>query len=252
MVREVVEMSSGRKCAVKTVGKVPKRGPPTPRYLLKLRAEVEIMRQLGYSLDAVNLRDVFEDNENIHLVMELCTGGALLERIDKGQYSEKYIARLVRSILRFISQCHAKGIIYRDVKPDNFLFLNKSAESPLKATDFGLSIRHWPDEPNLTSRSGTPAYMAPELVLQSYNEKCDLWSVGMMTYQLLTGRFPFWDDVRHQSLNDVWKAILHADLDWSAEVGGGRVQEGGRAHGVGGLLGLGAGRGGWEGGGGIQ
>ncbi len=142
------------------------------------------------------------------------------------RYSEKFIAKLTRSILRFISQCHAKGIIYRDVKPDNFLvrgvgrrqspgqgsrqpqwtptrlptrlpwwrrnrpavlsasgalrrgsllmpagvlpvwpraapaqFLRHDDESPLKATDFGLSIRHWPDEPKLTSRSGTPAYM---------------------------------------------------------------------------------------------
>ncbi|PNH07597.1 Calcium-dependent protein kinase 14 [Tetrabaena socialis] len=121
VVRECVEKTTQRINAVKTIPKVPKRGLPTPRYLLKLRTEVEIMQQLGYSLDAVNLKDVFEDDEAIHLVMELCEGGALLERIDSHKYSEKYIARLTRSILRFISQCHAKGIIYRDVKPDNFL-----------------------------------------------------------------------------------------------------------------------------------
>ncbi|KXZ54832.1 hypothetical protein GPECTOR_4g903 [Gonium pectorale] len=216
VVRECVEKATGRVNAVKTIPKVPKRGLPTPRYLLKLRTEVEIMQQLGYSLDAVNLRDVFEDDDAIHLVMELCEGGALLERIESHKYSEKFIARLTRSILRFISQCHAKGIIYRDVKPDNFLFLRHDDESPLKATDFGLSIRHWPDEPKLTSRSGTPAYMAPELVLQSYDEKCDIWSVGMLTYQLLTGRFPFWEDVRTQSLSDVWKAILTQDVNWNA------------------------------------
>ncbi|KAG2424379.1 hypothetical protein HXX76_014588 [Chlamydomonas incerta] len=217
VVREVVEKNTGKTAAVKTIPKVPKRGLPTPRYLLKLRTEVEIMQQLGYSLDAVNLRDVFEDDDSIHLVMELCEGGALLERIEAHKYSEKYIARLTRSILRFISQCHAKGIIYRDVKPDNFLFLRHDDESPLKATDFGLSIRHWPDEPKLTSRSGTPAYMAPELVLQSYDEKCDIWSVGMLTYQLLTGRFPFWEDVRTQTLSDVWKAILTTDINWDAQ-----------------------------------
>ncbi|GFR50388.1 hypothetical protein Agub_g12603 [Astrephomene gubernaculifera] len=216
VVRECMERATGRIAAVKTIPKVPKRGLPTPRYLLKLRTEVEIMQQLGFSLDAVNLRDVFEDDDAIHLVMELCEGGALLERIEAHKYSEKYIARLTRSILRFISQCHAKGIIYRDVKPDNFLFLRHDDESPLKATDFGLSIRHWPDEPKLTSRSGTPAYMAPELVLQSYDEKCDIWSVGMLTYQLLTGRFPFWEDVRTQTLSDVWKAILTQDVNWNA------------------------------------
>lgn len=216
VVRECVEISTQRLYAVKTVPKVPKRGLPTPRYLLKLRTEVEIMQQLGYSLDAVNLKGVYEDDDAIHLVMELCEGGALLERIEATKYSEAYIAKILRSILRFISQCHAKGIIYRDVKPDNFLFLTHEDDSPLKATDFGLSIRHWPDEPKLTSRSGTPAYMAPELVLQSYDEKCDLWSVGMLGYQLLTGRFPFWEDVRSQSLADVWKAILTQEISWTA------------------------------------
>lgn len=142
--------------------------------------------------------------------------GALLERVESRAYSERYIARLIRDVLRFIAQCHAKGLVYRDVKPgaraakwgagrgpvgasaartsvtrgrlgtwlhrcsllppslpspglaDNFLFLTKQDDSPLKATDFGLSIRHSADEPKLTSRSGTPAYMAPELVMQSY------------------------------------------------------------------------------------
>ncbi|KIZ04772.1 hypothetical protein MNEG_3189 [Monoraphidium neglectum] len=215
-VREAVEASTGLRFAVKTVAKVPKRGPPTPRYLLKLRAEVEVMQQLGVSLNAVHLHDVFEDDANIHMVMELCEGGALLERVESRAYSERFIAGLVRSILRFIAQCHARGIVYRDVKPDNFLFLSKDEDSPLKATDFGLSIRHSPDEPKLTSRSGTPAYMAPELVMQCYDEKCDIWSVGMLSYQLLTGRFPFWEDVRHESLSDVWKAVLSQDINWDA------------------------------------
>jgi calcium-dependent protein kinase len=152
----------------------------------------------------------------VHLVMEVCNGGVLLERIEKEKYSEKYIVPIVRSILRFISQCHAKGFIYRDVKPDNFLFQTKDPDSHLKATDFGLSIKHWPHERKLTSRSGTPAYMAPELVMQSYDEKCDVWSVGMLTYQMLTGRFPYWEDVRRVSLTDVWKAILTDDINWSS------------------------------------
>lgn len=55
--------------------------------------------------------------------------------------------------------------------------------------------------------TGTPAYMAPELVMQCYDEKADIWSVGMLAYQLLTGRFPFWEDVRNETLSDVWKVI---------------------------------------------
>jgi len=114
------------------------------------------------------------------------------------------------------NQDRTQNIVYRDVKPDNFLFLSADEAAPLKATDFGLAIRHAPHEPKLTSRSGTPAYMAPELVMQCYDEKADLWSVGMLAYQLLTGRFPFWDDVREETLADVWKAVLSAPIDWGA------------------------------------
>ena len=77
----------------------------------------------------------------MHLVMELCTGGGILDKIKQNSYTERRISQIMRSIIRFISQCHAKGIIYRDIKPDNFLFLNKTENSPIRATDFGLSIR---------------------------------------------------------------------------------------------------------------
>ena len=84
---------------------------------------------------------MFEDDVSVHLVMELCTGGGILDKIKQHSYTERRISQIMRSIIRFISQCHAKGIIYRDIKPDNFLFLNKEENSPIRATDFGLSIR---------------------------------------------------------------------------------------------------------------
>lgn len=87
------------------------------------------------------MKDVFEDGESIHLVMELCEGGAILDRVKERPFTEKQVAAIIRSVLRFIAQCHAKGIIFRDVKPDNFLFLNKEPNSPIRATDFGLAIR---------------------------------------------------------------------------------------------------------------
>ena len=88
-----------------------------------------------------HLQGVFEDDENIHLVMELCSGGGILDSMKDGTLTEARVADIIRSVLRFIAQCHAKGIIYRDVKPDNFLFLTPEEKSPIRATDFGLSIR---------------------------------------------------------------------------------------------------------------
>eukprot|EP00798_Chlamydomonas_sp_ICE-L_P018146 gene18146-24586_t len=98
VVRECLERSSGKRFAVKTIDKFLKRGPPTPRYLLKLRSEVEIMQQIGFSLDAVNLKGVFEDDESIHLVMQLCEGGALLERIEKRTEAYRQLG-LIRPVM---------------------------------------------------------------------------------------------------------------------------------------------------------
>ena len=216
VVKEAIHSETGKRYAVKSIPKAPKNGKPTPRYLLKLQCEVDSMGQLGASLDAVYLRDVFEDDTSVHLVMELCEGGSVLDRLKDGEYSERQVAHIMRSVLRFLAQCHSKGLVYRDVKPENFMLLQKgglSAKnaasnplwrmgqamgfpmpvppqdlySPVRATDFGLSIRHAPGDPPLKSRSGTPAYMSPDVILQAYSEKADLWSAGIMMYQLLTG-----------------------------------------------------------------
>lgn len=101
-----------------------------------------------------DLQDVFEDDDNVHLVMELCSGGPILERVKAGKVSERDVASIIRSVLRFIAQCHSRGIIYRDVKPDNFLFLSNEPDSPIRATDFGLSIRYEPLNPVQAFTSG--------------------------------------------------------------------------------------------------
>ena len=212
----VKDKNTGVEYAAKRVPKNSRRGPTTARYLRKLRTEVDVMRQMGTSLNAVYLHDTFEEKDHVTLVMEACRGGELWERVAVDTYDEVHACRYVRDILRFVAQAHANGILYRDIKPDNFLFLDGSEFSPLKATDFGLSCRIFPgqDDEKLSQRCGTPAYMAPEVVLQSYDKSADLWSVGMVAYQLLTGRFCFWEDVRGMSLREVWKSVLHDKIQF--------------------------------------
>ncbi|KAK9855495.1 hypothetical protein WJX84_003622 [Apatococcus fuscideae] len=230
VVRSVTNKANKRKYACKTIPKVPKRGDCTPRYLLKIQQEVDAMEQLGVSLDAVYLKDVFEDDENVHLVMELCLGGGILDAYNCGgaSYTEKRIASIIRSVLRFVAQCHAKGFIYRDIKPDNFLLLTADPTSPIRATDFGLSIRHWPGEEPLKSRSGTPVFMAPEVIMQDYSHEADVWSVGVLMYHMLTGRFPFWDSVSNLSLQQVWQAILVRQVDLDSPQAKQQLSEGAR------------------------
>mmetsp|Transcript_19537 Transcript_19537/g.62203 ORF Transcript_19537/g.62203 Transcript_19537/m.62203 type:complete len:628 (+) Transcript_19537:217-2100(+) len=217
---------TGYDYAVKSIPKKSKKGATTSKYLKKLQKEVDVMNRLGRSLNAVFFYGAFEDETHIHIVMEWCKGGELWDRVNEGHYSEAWAATMVRSMLRMVAQCHSHNIMYRDVKPDNFLFLSDHDISPLKATDFGLATHFTPGE-KLTQRCGTPAYMAPELILQGYDERADVWSVGMVAFQLLTGRFPFWKDVQRHTLREVWRAILYDDIPFEGEMWEG-VSEGAR------------------------
>ena len=223
IVRKVTRRSDGKQFALKTIRKAPWRQPPTSRtsvqyYHSKLRNELDVMRKIGSSLSIVYLYDSFEDNDAVHLLMDLCTGGELLSGIRRGDsYTEADAAELVRSVLRTAAQCHSRGIIFRDIKPDNFLFERDEAGSPLKATDFGLAGLITPGE-RLTRRCGTPSYMAPEVINRNYGEEADVWSCGVVAYQLLTGRLPFVDRVNQRpNAKEVFRAILEDPIDFKSE-----------------------------------
>lgn len=106
-----------------------------------VRREVQIMHHLAGQPNIVELKGAFEDKHSVHLVMELCAGGELFDRIiAKGHYTERAAASLLRTIVQIVHTCHSMGVIHRDLKPENFLLLNKDENAPLKATDFGLSV----------------------------------------------------------------------------------------------------------------
>jgi calcium-dependent protein kinase len=135
------ERSTGRRFAVKTL---PKRFAPDgatldPPFAARVLREVDVYRTLGRSLNVAHLEGTYEDGVAVDLVLELCTGGTMWDRIRRGAYDERNAARLVREVLRAVAQAHSAGIAVRDVKPDNFLFLHEGADAPLKMVDFGLA-----------------------------------------------------------------------------------------------------------------
>jgi len=106
-----------------------------------VRREVQIMHHLTGHRNIVELKGAYEDRHSVNLVMELCAGGELFDRIiTKGHYSEREAAKLFRQIVTVVYNCHSMGVMHRDLKPENFLFLSPAEDSPLKATDFGLSV----------------------------------------------------------------------------------------------------------------
>ncbi|CAA7389437.1 unnamed protein product [Spirodela intermedia] len=178
-----------------------------------VRREVAIMRHLPKSPSIVSLREACEDDRAVHLVMELCEGGELFDRIvARGHYTERAAAVVTRTIVEVVQLCHRHGVIHRDLKPENFLFANKKENSPLKAIDFGLSIFFKPGE-RFTEIVGSPYYMAPEVLKRNYGPEIDIWSAGVILYILLCGVPPFWAE----SEQGVAQAILRGVIDFKRD-----------------------------------
>lgn len=175
-----------------------------------VRREVEIMRHLPQHPNIVSLKDTYEDDGDVHLVMELCEGGELFDRIvARGHYTERAAAAVTKTIVEVVQMCHKHGVMHRDLKPENFLFGNKKENAPLKAIDFGLSVFFRPGE-RFTEIVGSPYYMAPEVLKRNYGPEVDVWSAGVILYILLCGVPPFWAETEQ----GVAQAIIRSVLDF--------------------------------------
>jgi calcium-dependent protein kinase len=107
--------------------------------------EIQIMHHLSEHENVVRIKGTYEDSVFVHLVMELCAGGELFDRIvQKGQYSEREAVKLIKTIVGVVEACHSLGVMHRDLKPENFLFDTPADDAKLKATDFGLSVFYKP------------------------------------------------------------------------------------------------------------
>ncbi|XP_058202051.1 calcium-dependent protein kinase 24-like [Rhododendron vialii] len=178
-----------------------------------VRREVEIMRHLPAHPNIVRYKDVFEDKEAVYLVMELCQGGELFDRIvARGHYTERGAATITKTIIEVVQVCHKHGVIHRDLKPENFLYANTSENSPLKAIDFGLSIFFEPGQ-HFGEIVGSPYYMAPEVLRRNYGPEIDVWSAGVILYILLCGVPPFWAE----SEEGIAQAIVRGEIDFERD-----------------------------------
>lgn len=178
-----------------------------------VRREVQIMHHLTGHRNIVELKGAQEDRQSVNLVMELCEGGELFDRIiERGYYSERAAAALCREIVTVVHDCHSLGVMHRDLKPENFLFLSREEDSPLKAIDFGLSVFFKPGD-IFKDLVGSAYYVAPEVLGRHYGAEADIWSAGVILYILLAGVPPFWGD-NEQS---IFEAILSGHVDYTSE-----------------------------------
>uniref|UniRef100_A0A7S1GW29 cGMP-dependent protein kinase n=2 Tax=Hemiselmis andersenii TaxID=464988 RepID=A0A7S1GW29_HEMAN len=192
-----------------------------------LRNEVEVMKLLDHP-NIVRLYETYEEEDKLHLILELCEGGDLFDYLMKSSIepsgektwsdgdicyvlTEKRVASLVRKIMSAINYLHLRGIAHRDIKPENFLLESKAnIEGPgeIKVIDFGFSkVFHGTED--MHNMLGSPYYVAPEVLNasaeQGYGSKCDMWSLGVVVYMMLCGQPPFFGDDNAQIYEQIGK-----------------------------------------------
>ncbi|XP_042016192.1 calcium-dependent protein kinase 20-like [Salvia splendens] len=205
-----VEKGTNKQFACKTIAK---RKLATPEDVEDVRTEIQIMHHMAGHPNVISIVGAFEDAVSVHLMMELCSGGELFDRIiQRGHYTERKAAELSRIIVGVVQACHSLGVMHRDLKPENFLFVNQQEESPLKTIDFGLSAFFKPGE-TFNDVVGSPYYVAPEVLKKHYSQECDVWSAGVIIYILLCGVPPFWDE----SEQGIFEQVLKGELDFVSE-----------------------------------
>ncbi|MCQ2821661.1 MAG: protein kinase, partial [archaeon] len=156
--------------------------------------EKDIMMKVNHP-NIIKLYEIYEDPKFYYMVIELCTGGELFDRIiekteNNTYYSEKEAAEIFKKLLLALSYCHDQGICHKDLKPENLLLATKEPDSEIKVIDFGLSQKITKGE-KMKRKVGTAYYVAPEILKGNYGIKCDIWSAGVILYILLSGIPPF-------------------------------------------------------------
>eukprot|EP00927_Polykrikos_kofoidii_P028822 TRINITY_DN25045_c0_g1_i1.p1 TRINITY_DN25045_c0_g1~~TRINITY_DN25045_c0_g1_i1.p1 ORF type:complete len:839 (-),score=186.20 TRINITY_DN25045_c0_g1_i1:22-2511(-) len=181
-----------------------------------LACEVVIGEVLNHP-NIARVHDAFEDFRHIYLCMELCQGGELLERIiDQGHFAEPQAVAMMQQATNAVHYMHSRKIMHRDLKLENFMLYSKEPlnveDNVLKIVDFG-SARDFPVEGCCCTLVGAPYYVAPQVILREYDEKCDVWSLGVVAYILLSGRPPF----DAETDVGIWSKVREGKYDFDGE-----------------------------------
>ncbi|KAM9344143.1 calcium/calmodulin-dependent protein kinase IGb [Pholidichthys leucotaenia] len=199
----VKERKTGKTFAMKCVKKKQKRD-------LNLENEITVLRRIKHE-NVVGMEDLYESRTHYYLIMQLVSGGELFDRIlDRGVYSEKDASRVIQQVLQAVSYLHQNGIVHRDLKPENILYYSQEENSKIMISDFGLS--KMVDNGIMSTACGTPGYVAPEVLAQKpYSSTVDCWSIGVITYILLCGYPPFYEESESRLFSKIMRAQYEFD-----------------------------------------
>ncbi|OAY67386.1 Phosphoenolpyruvate carboxylase kinase 1 [Ananas comosus] len=204
---------TGEAFAVKSIDKS-LLADPVDRACAEREAELHLLAAEG-NPHVVGIHDAYEDGGSAHLVLDLCPGPDLFDRISGGRapLPEPEAAAVSAALAEAIAACHRRGVAHRDVKPDNVLF---DARGRLRLADFG-SAEWFGDGRAMRGVVGTPYYVAPEVLAgDEYGEKVDVWSAGVVLYMMLAGIPPFFGD----STAEIFAAVMRGNLRFPTRVFG--------------------------------
>ncbi|KAL1377411.1 hypothetical protein pipiens_016284 [Culex pipiens pipiens] len=175
----------------------------------EINHEIAVLMLCASSQHIVRLHAVHETRSETALILELATGGELQTIIDnKGQLSEEKARTCMREVLRALNHLHKQSIIHLDLKPQNILLIGNDVEDGLKLCDFGIA-RIIGDTGKIMEILGTPDYVAPEVLqYEPLSLRTDIWSIGVLTYVLLTGYSPFGGDNKQETSLNITKCLL--------------------------------------------
>ncbi|XP_029989510.1 calcium/calmodulin-dependent protein kinase type 1D-like [Sphaeramia orbicularis] len=170
-----------------------------------LENEVNVLRRIKHE-NVVGLEDFYETRTHYYLVMQLVSGGELFDRIlSKGVYTEKDARTVIKQVLEAVAYLHENSIVHRDLKPENLLYYNMDENAKIMISDFGLSKTL--ETGVMSTACGTPGYVAPEVLAQKpYSKTVDCWSIGVITYILLSGYPPFFEENETRLFSKIMRA----------------------------------------------
>ena len=178
----------------------------------RLLAEISIVSKLSHP-SIMEVYEVFEDTKKVYIVSEYCKGGELFDIISKKRnFSEKEACIIMEQLLSGICYSHKNGIVHRDLKPENILLEDKSRNLEIKIVDWGYATQMKQRE-RLNEMDGISYYIAPEVLEGDYDEKCDIWSCGVILYILLCGYAPFYGE----NDKEIYNQVLKGEYDFPKE-----------------------------------